>query len=123
MKFGLEKFRKNSVNLLLFCEEHIFALCNALSPIRQSLKDTLEQLLSDSVNIHMTILLNIFPKTTTKTWKLIVHLLGTYRYLIWHSFTKIHRLIDIPPETVLMIWENKQQSVVEDHIRMNLITT
>ena len=104
-------------------EEHIFALCNALLPIRKSLEDTLEQLLSEQINIHTAILLNIIPKTTTKTWQLIVHLLGTYRYVIWYSYTRIqHQHICIPPDRILLIWEKKQQCIIEEHINMNLIT-
>ena len=104
-------------------EEHIFALCNVLQPIRTSLEDTLEQLLSEPVNIHMTILLNIFPKTTTKTWKLIVHLLGAYRYLIWHSYANIlHKHIHTPLDRILLIWETKQKCIIKEHINMNLTT-
>ena len=44
-------------------EEHLFTKCSALNMITNSLQDTIQQLTGKEINIHKSIMLNIFPRT------------------------------------------------------------
>ena len=98
-------------------EEHLFTKCNALNTIKISLQDTLEQLTGKEINIHKSIMLNIFPRTHKTTHQLIAHLLGTYRSVIWNCYHIAQHLHNrLPPEQISLIWENKQNHIIQQHI-------
>ena len=97
-------------------EEHLFTKCNALNTIKTSLQDTLEQLTGKEINIHKSIMLNIFPRTHKTTHQLIAHLLGTYRLVIWNCYYIAQHLHNrLPPEQISLIWENKQNHIIQQH--------
>ena len=56
-------------------EEHLFTKCSALNMITNSLQDTIEKLTGKEINIHKSIMLNIFPRTHKTTHQLIADLL------------------------------------------------
>ena len=98
-------------------EEHLFALCTALKPLKVSLKATTNKLLGNKTSsLYKMIMLNLIPDTNTAIRNLLLHILGAYRHHIWTSFTKIiNHKIDLKVPIMLNIWEEKEIGIIRSH--------
>ena len=100
-----------------FNEEHLYTQCTYTLPIRNSLLDTLEALTQEDINIHKSIMLNIFPATNNSTKQLIVHLLGKYRYMIWTAYCKAqHEHTTRTAQQLDTTWNIIQNNIIYQHI-------
>ena len=81
-----------------------------------SLQDTMGQLTGKEINIHKSIIFNIFPRTHKTTHQLIAYLLGTYRLVILNCYYLAQHLHNkLSPEQISLIWENKQNFIIQQH--------